>query len=47
MDKVFEDLELTMTYIFFPDPWAKKERQRKNRLFSDKFISDLYDKTKS
>lgn len=47
IDKVFEDLELTMTYIFFPDPWAKKERQRKNRLFSDKFISDLYDKTKS
>lgn len=47
ISKVFADGELSQTYIFFPDPWAKKDRQKKHRLWNDKFISDLYDKTKS
>lgn len=46
IDKIFEKNEVSLTYIFFPDPWDKKDRQRKNRLWSDKFASDLYDVTK-
>jgi len=46
IDKTFSDWELSLTYVFFPDPWANKDRQRKHRLFSEKFISDLYQKTK-
>lgn len=46
IDKIFEKSEVSLTYIFFPDPWDKKDRQRKNRLWSDKFISDLYEVTK-
>ncbi len=46
IDKIFEKEEVSLTYIFFPDPWDKKDRQRKNRLWSDKFVSDLYDITK-
>lgn len=45
--KIFEKNEVSLTYIFFPDPWDKKDRQRKNRLWSDKFVNDLYDITKS
>jgi len=46
IDKVFWDWELSLTYVFFPDPWARKDRQRKHRLWNEKFVSDLYDKTK-
>lgn len=46
IDKVFADWELSLTYVFFPDPWARKDRQRKHRLWNEKFVSDLYDKTK-
>lgn len=46
IDKVFSNGELSLTYVFFPDPWAKKKRQLENRLFSEKFITDLYNKTK-
>ncbi|NVP18070.1 hypothetical protein HUU51_05130 [Candidatus Gracilibacteria bacterium] len=46
IDKIFEKNEVSLTYIFFPDPWDKKYRQRKNRLWSDKFSRDLYDVTK-
>ncbi len=46
INKVFADWELSLTYVFFPDPWARKEKQLKNRLFSEKFILDLYKKTK-
>lgn len=46
IDKIFEKNEVSLTYIFFPDPWDKKDRQRKNRLWSDKFVSDLYEVTK-
>lgn len=46
IDKVFADWEISLTYVFFPDPWEKENRQRKNRLFSEKFIRDIYNKTK-
>jgi len=46
IDKIFEKNEVSLIYIFFPDPWDKKDRQRKNRLWSDKFVSDLYQVTK-
>ncbi|MDD3145145.1 MAG: hypothetical protein PHV23_03445 [Candidatus Gracilibacteria bacterium] len=45
--KIFEKGEVSLTYVFFPDPWDKKDRQRKNRLWSEKFISDLYVITKT
>ncbi len=46
IDKIFEKNEVSLTYIFFPDPWDKKDRQRKNRLLSDKFVNDIYEVTK-
>ncbi len=46
IDKVFAKWELSFTYVLFPDPWANKDRQKKHRLWSEKFISDLYDRTK-
>lgn len=46
IDKIFDSNELDKTYIFFPDPWGKKDRQKKHRLFQEKFIKDLYKKTK-
>ena len=45
--RIFEKWEVSLTYVFFPDPWDKKDRQRKNRLWSEKFISDLYSITKT
>ncbi|MDD2907709.1 MAG: tRNA (guanosine(46)-N7)-methyltransferase TrmB [Candidatus Gracilibacteria bacterium] len=47
IDKIFEKNEVSLTYIFFPDPWDKKDRQRKHRLWTLEFISNLYDITKS
>lgn len=44
---IFETGEISETYIFFPDPWANKDRQRKHRLLQEKFLSDLYDITKA
>lgn len=46
IDKFLWDEEISLTYVFFPDPWWNKERQKKHRLFSEKFILDLYKKTK-
>lgn len=47
IDKIFGSEELDKTIVFFPDPWWKKDRQKKHRLFQEKFIRDLYVKTKS
>ena len=47
IDKMFASEEIDKTYVFFPDPWGKKDRQKKHRLFQEKFIRDLYEKTKS
>lgn len=47
ISKIFDKWEISLTYVFFPDPWDKKDRQRKHRLWNEKFISDLYDITKT
>lgn len=41
------DGELEQTYIFFPDPWGKKERQKKHRIMQKDFLDMLYRKTQS
>lgn len=45
IDKIFTQWEISETYIFFPDPWAKK-KQLKNRLLQAEFLQNLYDITK-
>lgn len=42
IDKLFIKSEIAKTYIYFPDPWGKKDRQKKHRIFQEKFIRDLY-----
>jgi len=46
IDKIFIENEISETYIFFPDPWANKERQRKHRLLQTDFLKNLHDITK-
>ncbi|MCD5385052.1 tRNA (guanosine(46)-N7)-methyltransferase TrmB [Candidatus Gracilibacteria bacterium] len=46
IDKIFGKEEIDKIYVYFPDPWGKKDRQKKHRLFQEKFIRDLYEKTK-
>lgn len=46
IDKFLGKEEIERTYVFFPDPWGNKDRQKKHRLFQEKFIRDLYEKTK-
>jgi len=42
IDKIFEIEEIAETYIFFPDPWANKDRQRKHRLLGAEFLEKLF-----
>ena len=42
---IFGEEELTDTLIFFPDPWARKKWLKK-RLVQEKFLNDLYLRTK-
>lgn len=46
IDHIFTKEEISETYIFFPDPWANKDRQRKHRLLQEDFLLTLYEKTK-
>ena len=46
IDKIFSKNEIDETIIFFPDPWEKKDRQRKNRLLQLEFLNNLYEVTK-
>lgn len=46
IDKLFWENEISLTYIFFPDPWDKKDYQRKNRLIDKDFLDKLYFVTK-
>jgi len=46
IDKIFQKEEIKQTYIFFPDPWWNKNRQKKHRLFQKDFIEKLYFITK-
>ncbi|SMF29477.1 tRNA (guanine(46)-N(7))-methyltransferase TrmB [Pseudobacteriovorax antillogorgiicola] len=41
LEQVFEESELSGALIFFPDPWAKKKRQQKNRLINHEFLLGL------
>lgn len=47
IDKIFSPEEVSETYIFFPDPWANKDRQRKHRLLQEEFLKNLYEITKT
>ncbi|MCH2189109.1 tRNA (guanosine(46)-N7)-methyltransferase TrmB [Candidatus Gracilibacteria bacterium] len=38
---VFAEGELSEVYVFFPDPWARKKKQLKNRLFQREFLDLL------
>lgn len=42
IDKIFQAEEVAETYIFFPDPWANKDRQRKHRLLQEIFLEKLF-----
>jgi tRNA (guanine-N7-)-methyltransferase len=46
LDQVFVDGELDGIFIFFPDPWAQKKRQMKNRLVQTEFVRVLQRKLK-
>ncbi len=46
LDQVFADGELDGIFIFFPDPWAQKKRQMKNRLVQRDFVQVLHRKLK-
>lgn len=47
LDLLFTDSELDAVLVFFPDPWAKKKRQKKNRLLQANFLEVLARKLKS
>lgn len=47
IDKIFQSWEVSRTYIFFPDPWDKKERQKKHKLLQAEFLENLFNITKS
>lgn len=46
IDKIFSENEVSKTYIFFPDPWDKKDRQKKHKLLQEDFLKNLYKITK-
>ena len=39
LDLIFDENELDGLVIFFPDPWARKKRQQKNRLLNKEFLA--------
>ena len=41
LDQVFAPEELDGVIVFFPDPWIKKKRQRKNRLVDQQFLKSV------
>lgn len=47
IDKIFNIWEISKTYIFFPDPWDNKDRQKKHKLLQLDFLKKLFDITKS
>lgn len=42
LNDIFAENELNNVYIHFPDPWAYKTRQKKNRLIHADFLNNLY-----
>lgn len=47
IDKIFEKGEVSRTYIFFPDPWENKDRQKKHKLLQKEFLIKLFEITKT
>ncbi len=47
LDQLFADGELDGIFIFFPDPWAQKKRQMKNRLVKQDFVQVLQRKLRA
>lgn len=47
IDFLFAPEEITRTYIFFPDPWDNKDRQKKHKLLQKEFLEKLYVITKT
>ena len=41
IEHIFEKQELSGVVIFFPDPWLRKKRQKKNRLIKPEFCAIL------
>ncbi|MDD5770444.1 MAG: tRNA (guanosine(46)-N7)-methyltransferase TrmB [Candidatus Gracilibacteria bacterium] len=46
IDKIFAKNEISRTYVFFPDPWDNKDRQKKHKLLQKDFLIKLYNITK-
>ena len=44
LDDFIADWELQQVYIFFPDPWGKKDRQKKHRVLQAEFLSLIHKK---
>ncbi len=42
ISQIFGPGELDGVIIFFPDPWANKKRQQKNRLLNQEFLQNLH-----
>lgn len=42
VNDIFWKEEISLTYVFFPDPWDKKKSWLKNRLFQESFLNNLY-----
>ena len=47
IDKIFTKNELSRTYVFFPDPWDNKDRQKKHKLLQKDFLINLFEITKT
>jgi len=43
IEELFAKEELDNVYIHFPDPWAYKSKQLKNRLISTKFLNKVFE----
>ena len=42
IDKLFDENEIKTTYVLFPDPWDKKDYQKKNKLLNCEFFEKLF-----
>lgn len=45
IDEIFWPWEIERSYIFFPDPWEKKDYQKKNKLLQVDFLRSLAEVT--
>ena len=41
IDKIFTENEISKVYIFFPDPWENKDRQKKHKLMQMEFLDKM------